>query len=781
MRTNPSRPRFSPATAGRHRRARSAATLIALGALCALPAAASGASAGRHYELATPPDKLGQPVRLTALAPDGQTVLFDATGGNGLPGTGSHNLQSNAYVALRHARSWGFFPMNLSATQVRYPVAADSTAALDAVLSSGVTDAASGATAFFRTRIGGEPERVTADVVNRAGPQATSRPVYRGASADLSHLVLEARSTSPGTPENAYLASDPVADPDAATEAPAKLYESVAGAPPLLRRVDVDGGGLPVATCGTVVLGGSTSAERAVSADGQRIFFSAPADCTDPFAPGPARLYARIGGVDTIDVGASECDRVADPAANPPIPACSPVAGSADYVTASRAGDAVFFTSVDQLVDADVDETNDLYRYRFDAPAGARLTRVSSGAGQGAGADVAGVVRASADAGRVYFVARGVLAAANSAGAEPVEGADNLYVAQLGTGSTDFVGTLDPGDAALYGSDLARPAQLADDAGRFLLFASAAGLAGGDADGALDLFRYDAQEGIVSALSAAADPEQDAVAVTPPSPYDNGGRSSQRAVSSARQISEDGSRAVFSTTASLVAGDDDGGAPDVYEWHAGRLALVTDVREALGVGGQYASNRGFLMSADGSAVAFSTGDRLVPDRDTDTAADVYVARLGDDVLPLPPAPPGPCTGTSCEGPRPLVPSVPSPQSQAYAGPGNVVPPRLRSSTAPRVRAPKTVRRSRATVRVTVRGAGRVTVAGPGLARVTKRVGKSGTYSVATRLTGSKLRSWRSGKTVRVRVTVTFKPTVGATRASRVSISFRATTDEKGRA
>ena len=162
--------------------------------------------------------------------------------------------------------------------------------------------------------------------------------------------------------------------------------------------------------------------------------------------PPADEIWARIDGTISVDVSASQCNRVA------PADPCNAPA-KATFRAATPDGSRVFFTTTQQLVNADTDQTNDLYA--CDIPAGTpapigkanpcpALTQVS---GAETGADVESVTRVSEDGSTAYFTAKGVLADNEDAlGEEAAAGDHNLYVwrtdAAHPDGQTSFLARL---------------------------------------------------------------------------------------------------------------------------------------------------------------------------------------------------------------------------------------------------------------------------------------------------------------------------------------------------
>ena len=743
--------------------------------VCAAPALAAP-SFDRHYELATPPDKDGQAARLTALAPDGTAVTFDNRNGSGggFPGTEAAGASgSNGYLTTRRGGVWSYFPMNVSAADIPQGIFRDAAPSLDRQLFAGAINVSAAQSALFVRTPGAPPTRVSAVFTNLRGASSKAWvPAFRGASKDLSHVVVAL------PPEDGRLLPQDLPRGSLLGGSAEALYESVHVDSPVLRRVDVDEEGEIIGHCGARV-GSLLHTSRAVSDDGRRIFFSSQDDrgqFNDCWGP-PVDLYARIDGAQTVRLSTSYCNRAADPLANPPVPACAPRTNGVQFQSASADGQRVFFTSGDQLVNGDTDGTSDLYMYDFRAPVNAPLSQLSAGDATdttpGSGADVQGFLRASEDGSRTYFVARGVLTTApNSEHASAVDGGNNLYLATA-SGEIKFVATLAYDSEMMWAyNDVGglRPVQLADTAGRYLVFASATPLTSDDTDAASDIYRYDAQTEVLERVSVGRDGFGDNGNSDGDGASINGPIADQASLAEvtaqSRQVSGDGSQIVFATTQALEP-DDVNGKSDVYEWRDGQVRMVSDGQDATGVG---AGGYGFLMSEDGSAVAFSTWRALLPDRDTDTSSDVYVARTGADVDPLP-APVTPCAGDKCQGPL-APPSGPlaNAGSSTFAGAGNVVAP-VPAPTSVQVAKVKAVHGTSTQITVKVSGEGRIQASGLGLRLAQKTVKKAGTYKMAVKLSQQAQQTLRHKHRVKVSVSVRFTPVRGAEESARVSVTF----------
>ncbi len=464
------------------------------------------------------------------------------------------------------------------------------------------------------------------------------------ASDDLSHVVFSVGGVASVGSDGTY------------------EYVGTGGGQP--RLVSVDNAGQPLAPgprCATTSVGGY----HGLSADGRVIFFS----CGDA-------VYARVSGTTTIDVSASQCSRApSDPGGSCDAP--SP----AGFQGANADGTRVYFTTSQQLVSGDIDDTNDLYECDLPTQASEPVVPVNlcpdlrEVSGATSGANVKGGTRISDDGSRVYFVATGVLAPNSGANDAPaIAGDDNLYVwtrnAAHPDGETRSVAKLDPADAAKDGMR-----QTTDD-GRYLVFATYAPLIDhgpqADTDTARDIYRYDAETGELTRLSTGADgeggnePGTDANFI--PVGYGPGlpNRPAPRGA-----MTDDGGSVVFATDESLAPSDTNG-TVDVYLWHDGRVSLISsgqpsaDYKFTLGTTDPFGSGpvpiEGFI-SPSGRDVFFTTTVQMIPS-DIDTVMDVYDARVdGGFDMSSPPT----CTGDGCQGGRSVPPPASKPNSTSSTG------------------------------------------------------------------------------------------------------------------
>jgi hypothetical protein len=418
-------------------------------------------------------------------------------------------------------------------------------------------------------------------------------------------------------------------------------------------------------------------------------------------------LFARIDGessdahtVDLSQRSPSECS--GECLSSPP--------AAAIYAGASEDASEVYFLSGQQLTDRASEDSAaggqqtecsslagsngcNLYLYDSKAEAGHNLIDISAGDSSGLGPEVQGSVAVSPDGSHAYFVAEGVLTGANSEGAAPLEGADNLYAyqrdASFPAGHLSFIATLPGSDdpqwtfAAQLRSDDVSPD------GRYLLFTSHAPLTAGpaQAEGVAQIYRYDAQAEALTRVSIGErgfndDGNSDAASFTE---INHLTESLGRPLSSP-SMSADGSRVFFTSAAALTPGALDhariataeGGAPayatNIYEWEAqgsgscreasGCVSLISDGRDTT-----LTFNRSsvLLLGTDlsGENVFFATADSL-NSADTDTQLDFYDARV-DGGFAEPPQPVECQTSEACHAATTTAGPAQSPATPGFNG------------------------------------------------------------------------------------------------------------------
>jgi hypothetical protein len=491
------------------------------------------------------------------------------------------------------------------------------------------------------------------------------RTVVLGASRDLGVVVLGS--------DNPALAEGGVCKDDVCSEPPIpSLYEWAGGE---VRPLAVQSDGEPI-PCGAVLGSGKVAKEEdaeggAVSADGSKVFFTAPdpeldgesvRGCPTKAGANPPELYMRSGG-ETVEVSAPEAGAPEGTAHY-----------GAVFMGAAEDGSRVFFTSEGELTANDAG-IHDVELYEYDTET-RKLTRVSAGdSGDATGGvvpldervnavyqireEIKNVVVAS-DGSRVYFVAQGVLASTNAEGKSPVEGESNLYVYDAQTGRVAFIAS---GPGGHY-EPTESPAPETTPDGGYLLFQGEM-----IARGSIGLYRYDADvERVVCVTCTPGAPS--GVVIRPPSAMED----SAEGTFPAHAIVEDGS-VFFDTAVSLVA-QATNGLTDVYEWHEGTISLISSGQDSL---------PSFFLGAspNGANVFFGTHARLVP-ADTGSGGNLYDARVCTATEPcIAPAPAreGLCEGDACSHPA-AAPSDATPASATFSGQGDLTP---APSTTPRAK------------------------------------------------------------------------------------------------
>jgi hypothetical protein len=627
---------------------------------CANPTPVWGLPDCRAYELVTPPYKEGAPVQALsgefALSSDGTRMIGTSVGAFAGSEEGELNfssrLEGTAYEFSRTATGWQ--PSALGPPESRYVDAGmyDVSANLEGTLwGLGTLTQPAGVSDLYLERPRGSfaevgPPTPSPSLVN------VGKYSYLGASADLSHVLF---STEPGYrwPFDSTVGSG------------STLYEYVGTGNSAPSLVGVSGGAGNtelVSQCGTLLgSGASGSVYNAVSASGERVFFTAVGkddhECGGQQPP-VDELLAREAGPS----GEAQTVAVSEPTLAYCSASPSPPCADAHFEGASQDGAEVFFSSTQKLLPEAGEGTMNLYEYDFEAPAGERLALASSG---GASAEVQGVARICEDGSHVYFVAKGVLSTtANSAGVFAVEGADNLYVyerdALFPAGRTSFIATLSAGDEADWAQADDRPV-LASEGGRYLVFTSQADLLDeGLAPGVAQVFQYDAQTDTLVRASIGKEGADDdgklpLYGATLATQQANLFDSPTTAVS--LSAPEDG--AVFFASATPLAPNVVGSqtdtlgepAPNVYEYRAGSVYLISDGIDSSALDGGPSVR---LLGSDpsGGDVLFTTVDRLST-QDSDTQQDIYDARAeGGFSTSTPPS----CSGEYCRWP----PSPPPP-------------------------------------------------------------------------------------------------------------------------
>ena len=567
---------------------------------------------------------------------------------------------------------------------------------------------------YLRDNTAGSYQAVAGGTPSGAIEPENVENVFAGTSSDFTHVLIKSND-----------ALTPNAPP-----AFQNVYESVNGQ---LQLVSILPDGTPAPDGASPGGPNNTVAPTAISEDGSRVFFGTPRE-----APGEgSQIYVREDGQHTVEVSASQ-------RSTPDTAKDSPV-----FWGASVDGSKVFFTSFVALTDNATVGVYSLYRYDVDT---GTLTDLTAEANPPAPAEtgVTGVLGISEDGSRGYFESTSQYIAGKG-----VPGLWNLYMWQGDTIS--FVSTEAVGDVSSYEPEHIT-ARVAPD-GEHLIFMSSSSLTGYDNTDAntgepdSEVYLYDAPSDRLTCASCNPSGAQPVGSSSLPQPLFRALPNLQRGVS------DDGRRVFFQSNDVLVP-QDGNGKQDVYEYEEGQVRLISS-----GSGSEEALFGG--ASASGDDVFFTTREQLVA-ADGDENRDYYDARV-DGGFPGDQAGTGkPCSGEECQG-TPAPPAQPSlPGTALITGFGNAL-----SAVTPSlsVTKPRAVIGTNASVRVTVSGAGAITVAGGSIGKATRRSRQAGTYTVKLALSARARSTLRRKGTLSVEIEVTFRSTSGRTVSKGLALTF----------
>jgi hypothetical protein len=611
----------------------------------------------RAYEQVSAPNKTGYPASIVGYF-GGTSVAYRSSAGN-IDNSGQASTGANFYVTNRTSTGWETIPnLNgpggslqagpeaLFGPRIPEYYAEDFQTSLWFTQPGALSNA--DRQPFLRNP-GGSFTQIGAGLPGK-GASIASEVLIVGSSTDFSHLVL-----------NGEAFQTPIFGRG--------LYEFVGTGDEPPRRVDVDDSGDPISECpppGDFVPGGAYG--DAVSKDASVITFTALGGCGGG-NPGVNEIWARVDGIASFALSQSRCTRTAgDPGGSCNAPAPAVFAGAA------KDGSGVYFTTTQQLVNGDTDQTNDLYVAGVPTSTNPipspTLAEVSGAASEAEVEELplSSFVLAetqnpvsSDDGTTICFVAKGVLAGNEDALEETaVTGDHNLYVWRRDpahpAGQTKFVGRLLNDDlfvASTFG--MVEHPQFTPD-GRYLVLATASPLVRTDSDNAADLYRYDTDTGDMTRASVNASGGGgnadgfDATIVSRQSEITR--RHSHPAVS------DDGQLIVFVTAEALSPLDGNDEA-DAYLWKGGRVSLLSTGSVGGGVLFEEAS-----IDASGQDVYFKTLAALSPS-DGDSAADIYDARVGGGFSFAEAAV---CSGEACQGPSPSPVGLPNPATDRAPAP-----------------------------------------------------------------------------------------------------------------
>jgi NHL repeat len=652
----------------------------------------------RSWELVSPPDKHGAPIEaltreggLILAAEDGNSITYVAEGSITEEPLGNRSPEQQQIISTRGPEGW--------ATQ---DVATPSSRA------KGISPGSAPEYQFFTPDLSQalvEPWGTTALSEPPLTPDAQQKTMYLRNDANGTYMALVTEANVPPGTVFGHTLKFLSATPDlshvvlrsavALTEAPSGpgLYEWAAGRLQFVSLLPT--GALAVEA--ELGFDGHVLA-HAISSDGSRIIWTSKEENT-----GAGHLYMR----DTATGASIQLDA----AQGSP----EPEKGSAQFQTASSDGSKVFFTDKQRLtVDSTAEPAQgagkaDLYECEMAAEAGKLVCHlkdltVDHNAGEHA-ATQGFLFGASEDDTSLYLVAQGMLAGnANGNGEHAEAGRDNLYALHFDAErwNTTFVGVLSNEDSPEWeGNRAANTAFLtarASPSGRYLAFMSAASPTGYDNvdqhSGRRDeeVYLYDASTARLSCASCnpsgarpvgVLDTEKsgeglgllvDRRKVWAESGHEHWlagnipgwtAESVQSALFQSRYLSDSG-RLFFNSPDHLVP-QAVNGKENVYEYEpagVGSCESSSGACVSLVSSGSSGKESAFLEATpSGNDVFLLTAGQLMP-QDTDTAVDVYDARVCTQASPCltppPPASQGCSTADAC---RPATPS-----QQALIGP-----------------------------------------------------------------------------------------------------------------
>lgn len=321
---------------------------------------------------------------------------------------------------------------------------------------------------------------------------------------------------------------------------------------------------------------------EAISEDGSEVFFQTTEPLVAADTDRSNDVYVRkvgAGSPELVTVGEADQNGAAD----------------ASYVGAVPDGEEVFFVTAESLSSADQDNADDIYERDL---AGGETHLVSAPASGCATCEpnafpfYNGV---SAGGQRVFFATSGKLSPADT------DSAVDIYARDLPGGPTELISAGNLGCGC--GNDSSQDAVFAGSSsnGAKVFFETAEPLAAGDTDEGNDV--YERAAGSTTLIS--------------PGTEDKPANVARESGTFRAAVSTDGSKVFFQTTEALLSDSDE--ANDVYEYSGGIVRLITPNGCTSGSCGASFD----ALSPDGSVMAFSSEEKLVPE-DEDPNPDIYL-------------------------------------------------------------------------------------------------------------------------------------------------------------
>jgi hypothetical protein len=491
-----------------------------------------------------------------------------------------------------------------------------------------------------------------------------------------------------------------------------------------------------------------------VSSDGSRAFFVSPSPLGEAPASDPPELYVRETAVDgsqrTVLVSGSAL--TGQPAADSPLRGVTVSQANGGgteleggYIYASPDGSHVFFEDVDALT-ADAPSDGSVKEYEFDTETNT-LSYLPGFTGK--------ILTSSTDGSRVLYVDE------ETESLDLWSGSQATTVAHFPAVGGHLNDVLPDGrvsaDGSVFVFQTSSPVY-SQSPGQF-----------NNGGGFQEVYRYVVASGQLSCLSCGS-----ASLVHTGDANMSNDTFVEYAMADNRAISSDGSRVFFDTPDALVP-QDVNGRRDVYEWEEDGSGSCVETGGCLYLvsSGESEQDSYFLdNSASGDDVFFATTQGLVP-QDSDGAYDIYDARVGGGFAEQAAA--SVCSEEACQGTPAAPPSLSSPASVTFSGPGNAVGGGGGASgvLAPVKAQGGVVRGSTFSLAVQVPGPGRVTLAGAGVKSAAVSFAVAGSYRVRVALTAGERRALKRRRKLKLTLRVVYAPAGGASSSVTVSITDKA--------
>ncbi len=657
----------------------------------------------RAWEMVSPPDKHGAPIEaltreggVILASEDGDSITYVADGPITEEPEGNRNPEEQQIISTRTSKEWTFQDI-----------------ATPNVSANGASAGAAPEYQYFAPDLSSalvEPWGNSSRAEPPLSPEATQKTIYLRDNEDQTYRALVTEgNTPPGTEfgHKMHLAgatsdlSHAIIRTEAALTPPPSgqgLYEWSAGA---LQFISLLPSGTPVPSA---ELGYFHVTAHAISNDGTRVVWTSPEEGKR------GHLYMR-------DTATGQTLQL-DAAQGTPEPVGK---GVAQFQTASSDGSRVFFTDKEKLTadatpEAGVIGKPDLYMCEIHEEGGkaACVLHDLTVDGEGEHAAVQNFLfGASGDGSYLYLVAQGILAQNENGDGEKAQlGANNLYELHFegSQWATSYIATLSSEDKTEWeGSEVANTSYLTarvSPNGRYLAFMSAASPTGYDntdqSSGKRDeeVYLFDASSASLTCVSCNPSGERPLGVLDTEKAGEGLGLVADRrlvwlghglggnipgwtaesivnAVYQSRYLTNEG-RLYFNSPDDLVP-QATNHKNDVYQYEPSGLGSCQSQSGgciSLISGGASQRESAFLEATpDGANVFFLTEAQLLP-QDTDTAFDVYDARVCSEASPCltPPEKEAPSCGetAACRPVSPAQPAPAAPQTTA-SGPGNPPP------------------------------------------------------------------------------------------------------------